>query len=428
MVDTRFAGAGGNDDAASRCPDTPCQRRLLFSRVNEARQSDGQEMKPHQRIFAIQFALAFSMGALLARLPDLQVKFALTEGQLGLLLVTMSFGALIGLTFSGRLIEKLGARGAAFVTVFGASLLFALIPWAPSAPIAAPLFFVAGILAGAFEINVNLETDRHEALIDRRIMSRAHGMWSLGFFVTALIAAALRQAAISIELHTFMVLVVVVIAGSIVFSKIETAPRRADGHAGDAPLIAFPTIGLLPLCLIGAAPLLAEGAGVDWSVIYMRDVFAVEPFIGGLSVTIFSLMIALARLGLDPVTDRFSPRPVAAALLGIAAIGLITVATAPHPLVALIGFGLMGLGCSSVYPLAISAAARRTDRPASVNVAALGQMTFVVFFAGPPLLGFIAEHFGIRFSYWAVVPVIVAALLATRTLAGSRRPLARAVP
>ncbi|GLQ55533.1 hypothetical protein GCM10010862_27920 [Devosia nitrariae] len=151
----------------------------------------------------------------------------------------------------------------------------------------------------------------------------------------------------------------------------------------------------------------------------MRDVFAVEPFVGGLSVTIFSLLIAIARFSLDPVADRYSPRSVAAVLLGIAAIGLMTVATAPHPYVALIGFALMGIGCSSVYPLAISAAARRTDRPASVNVAALGQMTFVVFFAGPPLLGFIAEHFGIRFSYWAVVPMIIAALLATKALAGA---------
>ncbi|GLQ55534.1 hypothetical protein GCM10010862_27930 [Devosia nitrariae] len=203
-------------------------------------------MKPHHRIFFIQFALAFSMGALLARLPDLQLKFDLTEGQLGLLLVTMSFGALFSLTFSGRLVERFGARAAAYVTVFGASILYALIPWAPSALMAAPLFFIAGILAGAFEINVNLETDRHEALLGYRIMSRAHGMWSFGFFVTAFVAAGLRQAAISIELHTSMVLVVIVIAGWIVFSKIENAPRRADGHAGDSPLIAFPTIGLLP--------------------------------------------------------------------------------------------------------------------------------------------------------------------------------------
>ena len=57
-----------------------------------------------------------------------------------------------------------------------------------------------------------------------------------------------------------------------------------------------------------------------------------------------------------------------------------------------------------------------SGRPASVNVAALGQMTFVVFFAGPPLLGFVAQQFGIRFSYWTVVPLIVAALLAIKAL------------
>ena len=118
----------------------------------------------------------------------------------------------------------------------------------------------------------------------------------------------------------------------------------------------------------------------------------------------------------DPVVDRFGPRLVAIVLLATVATGLIMVAAAQNPLIALFGFGLMGLGCSSVYPLAVSAAAQRTDRPASINVAALGQVTFVVFFAGPPLLGFVAEHFGIRFSYWVVVPVIVAALVTTRAL------------
>ena len=49
-------------------------------------------------------------------------------------------------------------------------------------------------------------------------------------------------------------------------------------------------------------------------------------------------------------------------------------------------------------------------------------MTFVVFFAGPPLLGFIAEHFGIRFSYWTVVPVIIAALVVIRALAAAPMP------
>ncbi|WP_064712898.1 MFS transporter [Rhizobium bangladeshense] len=379
-------------------------------------------MKPHHRIFFIQFAVALSVGAFLSRLPDLQRKFGLTEGELGLLLAVMSLGVLCGLTFSVRIIERLGARTTAFVTVFGASLFFSVIPWMPSALPAIPFFFIAGLFTGAFEINANIETDRHEALLGYRIMSRAHGMWSLGFCMTALFAAGMRQADISIELHIFLILLIVLISGSIVFSKIEPAPPRLDAHSGEIPLIAFPTMGLLPLCLIGAAPLLAEGASVDWSAIYMRDVFAAEPFIGGLSVTIFSLCIAIGRLAMDPVIDRFNPHLVAIVLLTIVVIGLLMVATAAHPLIALIGFGLTGIGCSSVYPLAISAAARRTDRPAPVNVAALGQTTFLVFFAGPPLLGFIAEYFGIRFSYWAVVPVVVTALWITKALAAAPMP------
>lgn len=373
-------------------------------------------MKPHQRIYFLQFSLAITMGALISRLPDLQVKFGLTEGQVGLMLITMSFGVLCGLTFTGRLVERFGVRLATFVAVFGASALYALIPWMPSAPLAAPLFFASGIFAGSLEINANVEADRHEAVLGRRIMSRVHGMWSFGFFVTALVAAVVRQANISIELHTFLALIVVVISGSVVFSKMENAPKRVEDHAGDTPHFAFPTIGLLPLCLLGAAPLFVEGAGVDWSAIYMRDVFGVEPLIGGLSVTLFSLAIAMGRLGMDPVVDRFGPRTVAIVLLCMAVTGLIIVASANDPFVALAGFVLAGLGCSSVYPLAVSAAARRSDRPASVNVAALGQMTFVVFFAGPPLLGFVAEHFGIRNSYWIVVPVLILALFATKAL------------
>ena len=373
-------------------------------------------MKPHQRIFGIFFIFALSMGALFSRLPDLQVKLGLTEGQLGLLLLAMSVGALAGLTFSSPLIERLGARTTAFVTIFGASALYALAVFLPTAIWVAPVFFATGFLAGAVEINVNLETDRHEALLGRRIMSRAHGMWSLGFFVTALIGAAVRQFGLSIEAHLVAALIVVVVAGSFVFAGITNAPPRADSHDGETPRIAFPTIALLPLCLIGAAPLLVEGAGVDWSAIYMRDVFAVEPFIGGLGVTLFALLMAIARLSMDPIVDRYSPRSVATVLLGVAVIGLIMVATALHPYVALVGFSLMGAGCSAVYPLAVSAAAQRTDRPASVNVAALGQMTFVVFFAGPPLLGFVAQQFGIRFSYWTVVPLLVAALLVIKAL------------
>ncbi|MDV3253127.1 MFS transporter [Devosia sp. BK] len=378
-------------------------------------------MQPHQRLYFMQFAFAITMGGMLTRLPDLQVKFGLTEGQLGLMLITMSLGVLCGITFLGRTVERLGARTGSFIAIFGASALYALVPWMPSALWVAPVLFCAGLLAGALEILINVEADRHEALLGRRIMSRVHGMWSFGFFVTALVAAGLRQAEVSVAIHLAIALVVVVVSGVFILSKVENAPARVEDHGGQTHAFAFPTIGLLPLCLLGAAPLFVEGAGVDWSAIYMRDVFSVEPFIGGLSVTLFSLAIAIGRLSMDRVIDRFGPQAVGRTLLLVATLGVVMVASAPHPLLALLGFMLAGIGCSSVYPLAISAAARRTDRPSAVNVAALSQMTFVVFFAGPPLLGFLAEHFGIRTSYWVIVPVLAVALLLTGALAPEKR-------
>ena len=154
-------------------------------------------MRPHHRIFGVFFIFALTMGALLSRLPDIQLSLGLSEGQLGLLLLTMSVGALVGLTVSSPYIERLGARKTAFLTVFGASICYVIVPWMPNAWAVAPFFFIAGIFAGALEINVNLETDRHEAILGYRIMSRAHGMWSLGFFVTAFIAAGVRQLGIS---------------------------------------------------------------------------------------------------------------------------------------------------------------------------------------------------------------------------------------
>ncbi|MCC5618726.1 MFS transporter [Nostoc sp. CHAB 5715] len=378
-------------------------------------------MRPHHRIFGVFFIFALSMGAMLSRLPDLQRQFDLTEGQLGLTLIAMSCGALVGLTFSGPLIARYPARTGVFVTIFVASALYALVPIMPSVFLIIPLLFLAGICAGAVEIIVNLEADRLEAQLGYGIMSRTHGMWSLGFFVTALFSAGLRQAGVPVSIHLAVALLVVVISGLFVFRGIENAPPRPDSHAGETPRIAFPTIGLAALCLIGAAPLLAEGAGIDWSAIYMRDVFNVEPFIGGLSVTVFSLFMAIARLSMDGVVDRLSPRTVAASLLLIAIAGLVLVATAPHEYVALLGFALTGIGCSAVYPLAVSAAAQRTDRPASVNVASLGQMTFVVFFLAPPLLGLVAEEFGIRMSYWVVVPLLVAVLLVIQALPGKAK-------
>ncbi|MFP5076699.1 MFS transporter [Rhizobium sp. YIM 134829] len=372
----------------------------------------------HQRLYLCFFLFAVSLGALLARMPDLQTALGVTKSELGLTLIGMAIGALIALTVSSPLIERLGLRVTASITILGTAACYALAPWMPNAPMVFVVLFMAGLLAGALEINLNVELGRIETATGRAVMNRAHGFWSLGFFVTALLASFIRQAGVSIEAHTGGAFVLVLLVGLIVLSGLRPTPAAPGSEAPKAEAFAFPTLGLLPLCLIGIAAFLVEGAGIDWSAIYMRDVYQSAPFIGGLGLTLFTFFMALVRLFADPIVDRYGSRAVAFVLLLLSCAGIAAVWLSLHPAMALTGFAMMGAGCSAVYPLAVSAAAQRTDRAAHINVAALGQVTFIIFFLAPPLLGFVAEQAGIRTAYLICLPLVVAALFCVPALGG----------
>lgn len=376
---------------------------------------------PQHRLYACFFLFALTTGALMSRLPDIQTHLGVTESQLGLTMIGMAIGSLISLTFGAAFIERIGVRTTAFFTVLGPALLFALVPWLGVAPAVFGVLLVTGLLSGALEINLNVEIDRLEMHTGGRFMNRAHGFWSVGFFVTALAGAGIRQSGLSVEAHLGLIAAVVVLVGGYMISGIVPAPAPQRTETENTHRIAFPHIGLLPLCLIGFAAFLVEGAGIDWSAIYMRDVFAVQPFVGGMGLTLFAFFMAVMRLSADPVVARFGPRNVAMVLLSLATLGALMVGFAPDAPIALAGFALMGIGCSAVYPLAVSAAAQRTDRPAAVNVAALGQVSFVVFFLAPPLLGFVAEYMGIRNSYLICVPLLLAGLWASSFALGNRK-------
>jgi MFS family permease len=376
---------------------------------------------PQHRLYACFFLFAVTTGALLSRLPDIQTDLNVSESQLGLTMIGMSIGSLIALTFGSAVIERLGVRTTAFLTVLGPALLFALVPWLGIAPAVFVALFFTGLLAGALEINLNVEIDRLELHTGGRFMNRAHGFWSVGFFVTALFGAGIRQSGLSVEAHLALAAIIVVLVGGYLIAGIVPSPAPQRTLSENTHRIAFPNWGLLPLCIIGFAAFLVEGAGIDWSAIYMRDVFDVQPFVGGMGLTLFAFFMAAMRLSADPVVARFGPRNVAMVLLTLATIGALLVGFAPSPELALAGFSLMGIGCSAVYPLAVSAAAQRTDRPAAVNVAALGQVSFVVFFLAPPLLGFVAEYMGIRNSYLICVPLLLAGLWASSFALGPRQ-------
>lgn len=368
------------------------------------------------RIYAAFFLYAFGMGGIFPRLPEIQRALRVAEGPFGLALIGAACGTMVSLSFGGRLLERFGHRQALLGLMALLPVCYAIASTAAGPLTLFALLFPAGLCIGAIEIIVNLEADRAEHQTGRRFMNRAHGFWSIGFFVAGLLGALLSQLGVSPQAHLALMVPVELAGIALLLGRFDAAPHR-DATAGAAPAhFARPTWGVLLLVAVTLSAMVLEGAGADWSAIYMRDVFGSAPFVAGSAVATGALAQAIARLLADRFVERHQPVAVARVLLGVLGTGTLLVFAAPASWLALLGFALIGVGTSAIFPLAMSAAAQRTDRAPATNVAALAQISFVAFLLGPPLLGYVAQAFGIRWAFGVGLPLVALSLLAASAL------------
>ena len=367
--------------------------------------------KPQRRIYAIFFLFAFGLGSMLSRLADIQENLQIEEGLLGVALMCSSFGLLTFLTVGAPLVDRLGNKRTFILANSAMIALYVLVAGLNIYSLMIATIFLAGMAVGAMEISINVEADRLEASTGRRIMSRCHGFWSFGFFAAALLGGIMRQFDVVPLVHMLIVLPIVIGGTLFVTLGREMAPEKPDEDKDHGVKFARPTPYILTLCAVSVGALIAEGAGIDWSVIYMRDTFEIAEFVESSSLIAFTLVMAITRFYADPVIERFGAVIMARGSLLVTMLGVTLVGIAPNFGLAILGFMLLGAGSSIIYPLAVSAAARQKDRASSINVASLAQTAFLVFFIGPALLGFVAESFDIRVALMTPLPLLALGLL-----------------
>lgn len=378
----------------------------------------GLDLPAHRRVFAGFFLYAFAFGGFFPRLGELQRSMGVSESQLGLGLIGAAAGTLLSLTLASRLIERIGHRRMLLGVPPLLPVFYAIAAHAQG-PVALFLILVpAGVLIGAIEVVVNLEADRVEHQAGRRIMNRSHAFWSFGFFGAGALGAASAWLGVSPQWQLALMVPLSAVLTVLLMGRFDPAPHRDGGNSEPTPHVARPTAAIMALVAVSLSALILEGAGFDWSAIYMRDIFQASPFVGALAVATGAFAQAVTRYLADRHVERHSAVKVARVLLTVLGVGVALVFVAPHPALALLGFALMGMGTSVLFPLAMSAAAQRTDRPAALNVAALAQFAFVSFLLAPPLLGFVAEHIGIRWAFGIGLPLVALSLLATPALRG----------
>lgn len=264
--------------------------------------------------------------------------------------------------------------------VLGLSLIGPIV--APSLPTLFLALVFFGFGNGSMDVSMNAQAVDIERRYGRPIMSSFHGLYSMGGLVGSAGGGLLLFMGVPGWAHvTTLVLTLLVIS--------VAALRMTLGGEGEAsgPHFALPR-GALLLALF---TLFCEGAMNDWSAVYLRDAFSLEPGMAAMGFASFSLTMTLARLMGDRVVAYFGAVRSARLSAALAAMGLALTLFSPTTWLALTGFGIVGLGLANMIPILFSAAGNsRTMRrgPAIAAVATLGYAGLLV---GPPLIGFVAE-------------------------------------
>ena len=252
-------------------------------------------MTAPRRVFAGFAIYSFALGNLFPRLGQVQTAMGVEEGALGLGLIGAPTGTLIALTFAAPWLERLGFRRALLTGIPLLAIWYAIAVHAATPAMLFLLLVPAGLTIGCLEIILNLEADRVEHAVGRRIMNRAHAFWSMGFFAAGLFGALMAGAGLSPALHLALIVPLVGVLVVLFLGDFQPAAARPAVATQEHPRLAMPSMAIMALVGFTLSAMLLEGASIDWSAIYMRDTFGTRPFVAGIAVACFAGCHALAR-------------------------------------------------------------------------------------------------------------------------------------
>ncbi len=360
-------------------------------------------------IFGVFFFESSVIGQWIPRIPDIKSSLDLSDSELGLALLAFPLGTIVGLSIAGSLIARIGLRQSCRIALPLFSLIFIGTGWVTTLVGLMIVLVFSGVAIGVCETAMNTEAARIERHAGKRLMSRCHGFWSLGTMAGALMGAAFADASISVGVHFLVVLPFIAVAGFFAASMLPALgradeQRAEDSNNGTESVFRLPHKGIVLLCVMPLGIMMVEGAFIDWSAVFMRDVLSASPWVIGITYSFFSIVMAAVRMAGDFLATRFGDLALVRVSALAATIGIAMFALAPNTAFALVAAALCGAGVAVVFPLAVTAAANRPGRSSADNVSALNMIAFSAFLLAPPLIGFLSDAFDLRTALAVLVP------------------------
>lgn len=378
-----------------------------------------------RRLWAL-FMFFFIPGLLMAswatRTPAIRDILSVSTAEMGIVLFGLSIGSMSGILCSAWLVKRFGTRTVIRTTMCCAivgMMLLSVALW-----FASPLAFALGLTVfggsfGAAEVAINVEGAAIEQEMNKTVLPMMHGFYSLGTLAGAGIGMALTATGIAATTHILLAALVCIAPVLLGITAIPDGNGRnvaGETKTGEKGLPFYRDMQLMLIGVVVLAIAFAEGSANDWLPLLMVDGHGFSPTSGSLIYAGFTLGMTVGRFTGGWFIDRYSRVTVvrASALLGGLGIALIIFVDVDW--VAGVSVVLWGLGASLGFPLTISAASD-TGPDAPTRVSVVATTGYLAFLVGPPLLGFLGEHYGLRSAMLVVLGLVMIAALVARAVA-----------
>lgn len=367
------------------------------------------------------FSLGFATAAWAPLIPFAQQRLNLNHADFGLLLLCMGIGSMIAMPATGALVKRWGCRP---LIALALMLLMVLLPsltmWSSIVTMAVALF-IFGSAAGCLGVAINLQAVVVEKHSVRALMSSFHGMCSLGGLTGAMLVTALLAVGLSPLMSTLSVVMILLVIGGVAIPSCLTSFEQDEKPHEDttqAPKKLYRPDGIILLigmmCFIA---FLSEGAAMDWGGIYLTSKYQLNPAFAGLAYTFFALSMTTGRFAGHILLKQWGEKNIVTYSAIGAAIGMAVIVTAPVWQVVVLGYALLGLGCSNIVPVMFSRVGRQNNMPKAAALSLVSTIAYTGSLSGPALIGLIGEWTGLSTVLTGVaVLLFIIALLNSFTL------------
>jgi fucose permease len=324
-----------------------------------------------------------------ARIPAVRDNLHLSPALLSVVLLCGGAGAVLAFPLAAWLNAHYGARRSAAYAGIGLLTALLCIALAPNLPLLMSSTALLGASISCFDVAINALGAAAEKRAGRSIMSLLHAWFCVGTFSGALLGSAMAGAGISPLTHfSLLALLLLTLLHWCYRNLPDDRTQRASGER----LFAVPHGPLVVLGAIAFCGAIVEGSIGDWSGVYMKDALGASDGLAPLAYAGFAGMMLLARLAGDRLKEAAGARRVVACGAMLASVGVFIAVGAGAIGCAIAGFALAGAGVSMVFPFVFSAAGRHGST-ALAGVATLGYSGNLI---GPPIVGFLAQGWGLQ--------------------------------